>query len=169
MSIVIGIDPGMGGAIAAISDGQHLEVLERMPIIGAGKDRAVDCIALGDILFVAADCSTGGPVDGDVRIVLERGIAMPGGGERKMGAMSAFSYGAACQAALDAVRMSGIPYVRILPTVWRKKLPGTPKGRKETKQAIARYVRERIPGLGKVDQDSLDAIFLALAIGPEHQ
>jgi hypothetical protein len=160
VSLRIGIDPGMSGAIAVVRDGTELVYLDVMPLIGQGKDRAVDCVGLIDILKVATD-------DWAWRhhtfAVLEQAIPMPPIGGRRMGTKSAFTQGASFQAALDALRVSQIAFERLAPATWRRWLPGQPKGRTETKAAIRRYVEERLPGLRKIKADQMDAIFLAIA------
>jgi len=54
MTITIGIDPGVTGAVAAIRNGTELIMLEDMPTTSSGKEtkvsRSVDAVGLSELL-----------------------------------------------------------------------------------------------------------------------
>jgi hypothetical protein len=151
---------GRAGALVRHQGGPTIVFATKMPTLGAKGDRCVDARILSGLL------------DGyeGARCVLEKARpAATGEGEAVRG-KAAFTYAHACgmiQAVLD---LSGIAYERVSPNTWRKALGpaggagDAPRkaGRAETKKAIERVVRERFPAVGKISQDCLDAVFLAM-------
>lgn len=151
MPTFAGIDPGKKGHIAIIdASGVCLED-HKMPF--TGKD--LNCAKLASILS---------DVDG---IALERVWAMPGGGERKPGASSTFSFGLTYGAIWATVTLTGIPLLNPTPQSWQKAIIGKrPKGQ-STKEASRFLAAEKhakhAPRFRKVkaSADFADALHLA--------
>lgn len=115
MSAIIGIDPGQTGAIAAISaDRQVLLAVHDMPVLTTGKTKRINAVAICDILR-EIHCEHGGIAC----VVIEQVNAMPGGGQRKMGASSAFTFGRGlgCLEGVVAAMLYRLHYAR--PATWK--------------------------------------------------
>lgn len=103
MTRVVGIDPGLTGALALVADGGLVDVVD-MPVVGG----AVDPYALAEVL------ATWGQVD---RVAVERAQAYPG-----MGVSSAFNYGAGWGAVLGVLAVLERPVVHIAASKWTRAL-----------------------------------------------
>jgi hypothetical protein len=113
---VIGIDPGLSGALAVVS-GQpgafKVEVVHDLPTYSektsTGKTRRyIDPVALAELI---ADI---GPVD---RVQCERMIAPPG-----VSGMAAFSMGATMATIAATLRIANVPYKLVSSGVWKRAL-----------------------------------------------
>jgi crossover junction endodeoxyribonuclease RuvC len=109
---IIGIDPGIEGALALL-DGDELRI-EDMPAIGDGSKRRVDHAQLAVIL-------DGWSMRQGVRAYIERVASMPGNGHA-----GAFSFGRSTGVVIGAVAANFIPLQEVTPQVW-KRVTGTPK------------------------------------------
>ena len=122
---VCAIDPGLTGALAFFFPSAPDRVsVEDMPVL----DGEVNVTRLiGRIRQMGASLA-----------VVERVNAMPGGGDRKMGATSAFNFGAAFSAAKACVTACEIPLHLVTPAVWKKSygLAGGKEG-KEAARGLA--------------------------------
>jgi hypothetical protein len=113
---VIGIDPGLSGALAVVSGKPgafKVEAVHDLPTYAektsTGKTRRfIDPVALAELL---ADI---GPVD---RVQCERMIAPPG-----VSGMSAFSMGATMATIAATLRIAGVPYRLVTSNVWKRAL-----------------------------------------------
>jgi len=105
---VIGIDPGISGALVVLEDGVPVEWL-RTPIWWQGKHNRVDPYALGDWLK-AVTWNTA--LDG---AVIEQVGAMP-----NQGVTSMFSFGHATGTIYGALGALSIPVRRVTPQAWKK-------------------------------------------------
>jgi crossover junction endodeoxyribonuclease RuvC len=103
MMRVIGIDPGLSGAIA-ITDGETVDAID-LPIIGEGTQRELDG---QQILTWIADQHA------DL-IVCELVHAMP-----KQGVASSFRFGFAVGQLRAIMQCSSVRYALYVPTVWKK-------------------------------------------------
>lgn len=114
--LVIGIDPGLTGALAAVQSDGRLTGIDDMPLKRErGKKRDdIDVAALASILRGA------GAVD-HVLVVVERVAAAPGAG---VGGMFRFGYGAG--AIEGCCRALGCRLELVAPAVWKGalRLPG---------------------------------------------
>lgn len=149
---IAAIDPGCTGAIAILGDdGDYLDHLV-MPIIKVGSSSRVNGAA------VAAFLSQHNPSHAYV----EKVQAMPGGGKRKMGATSAFTFGHAAGLVEGVITGAGIPMTLVSPPAWKKHagLIGTDKD-------VARSRAVQIfPGLRVLDTKAKgQAVADALLIG----
>lgn len=120
--IIIGIDPGMDGAVAAI-DGESRQLLrlEDTPVLQAGKGREYDVSGMADLLRSMV-------LGHSARVVIERAQPMPG-----QGVTSTFSTGMGYGIWIGVVGALGIPYSSVRPCDWTRKLlkgvPGEGKAR----------------------------------------
>ena len=116
MTYIIGIDPGISGAVAILQSRQQPFVIEwmRMPTIKIGKASRVDSAALREFL---ANYDVG-------HAYLEHVHSMPGNGAAAM-----FSFGHACGAVEGLLAALHIPYTLVSPQAWKKRagLIGTDK------------------------------------------
>lgn len=147
---IIGIDPGLEGAIATIiSDGSGTAARAvRMPLRSYGE---IDAMAIADI------------VGGADIVVIERAQSMP-----RMSSVAMFNYGKGFGVLLAACDITRTPYVLIRPQIWQKNVcPGVipqrpPKKdgiersrqlaehRRNVKSAVIGWVSHRFPELEKV-------------------
>jgi crossover junction endodeoxyribonuclease RuvC len=105
MSVVIGIDPGVTGALATHQDGRLIEVFD-MPVLGGRVDGA----ALRDLLSGYED-------DEDVTVYLEDVHAMP-----KNGSIASFSLGLNTGIIIGVTQTLSHPLVRVRPLAWKRKM-----------------------------------------------
>jgi crossover junction endodeoxyribonuclease RuvC len=141
---IVGIDPGLTGAIAWISNGRAGGVVD-MPV----GDKTVDAAALADILRA---------INPDV-VVIEKTQAMP-----KNGSIASFSLGSSTGTAVGVATTLGHPVVRLRPGDWKKASGLTGKD----KEASRFLARELFPYMGHVltrkkDADRAEALLIARA------
>ena len=103
----IGIDPGLGGALAILHDG-GLEIHD-MPTIQDGTKRRVDHAQLAIILDIWAKRQ-------GITCVIEKVASMPGNGHA-----GAFTFGRAAGVVIGAVAANFIPITEVTPQVWKRK------------------------------------------------
>jgi crossover junction endodeoxyribonuclease RuvC len=106
MANVIGIDPGLTGAIAVLSETGELISVEDMPTFDIGGKNKINVHALGASLSKYSH---------DARAVVELVGAMPG-----QGVSSMFSFGFAAGAVHGAIGALGIPLETVTPQKWKK-------------------------------------------------
>jgi len=126
-STVIGIDPGVTGAIAVIKDGKLVGLIDMPTIQGVDGKRHINATAVFNYLKQhTALCAIA---------KIERVNAMPNaapgkdGKRAKMGSQSAFNFGEGYGAVKAAVHIAGFSLQETTPIVWKRKagLIGTPK------------------------------------------
>jgi len=136
---VIGIDPGVNGAIAWIVDAKPC--VEKMP------DTLQDLWEI--IVSISMNAGTGGL---GIRAYLEQVSSSP-----QMGVVSSFTFGRGYGNIEMALTAAGIPFERVRPQVWQKALGCMTKGQKNiTKQKA----QEMFPGI-KVTHATADALLIA--------
>lgn len=114
--IVIGIDPGMTGAIATLADGCLAHLFDT-PVVARGKGRnEVSASALAELLRGVRSEFPGA----NFSVAVEEVSAMPGGGQRTMGATSAFNFGRGVGIIEGVVAALGFQLIRVLPQTWKK-------------------------------------------------
>lgn len=101
MTLLLGIDPGISGAIACL-EGDDLLWVTDMPV--------ADGEVLGPVLAARVLAGLG-----DRRAVVERAQSMPG-----MGVTGAFRYGAGYGVILGVLGALSIPFDTVRPTAWKK-------------------------------------------------
>lgn len=130
----IGIDPGVNGGIAWISNGKACA--EKMPD------------TLQDLWELVRDISMTEPC----RAVLEAVSSSP-----QMGVVSAFTFGRGYGNLEMALTVCGIPFERVRPQVWQKAMGCMTKGDKNVTKQKA---QEMFPGI-KATHWSSDALLIA--------
>ncbi|MGJ8524317.1 hypothetical protein LMG33818_000025 [Halomonadaceae bacterium LMG 33818] len=118
--MIVGIDPGKSGAIAAIGEKSHAE---KIPLSGKEIDGALIARLLSEL-------------NPDV-VILEKVGAMPG-----QGVTSMFSFGKGFGIVIGVLEALSIPYRIVTPQAWKKcVLAGTSKD----KDAAINFVRRAYP------------------------
>jgi crossover junction endodeoxyribonuclease RuvC len=135
--VIVGIDPGAQGAIAWMTDDGHLVEVADLPTVQevvSGKKRTRFVPELfADMLA----CEGRRPV----HAFLEQVNAMPGGGERKMGATSAFTFGMGAGLLRGVLVGMGIGHTLVPPATWKRDL-----GLKKDKDAARARACQLWPG-----------------------
>lgn len=143
MTTVLAIDPGAGGALCVYGDAGPLSV-SKMP------DSETETFRLVHVLAAQAD-----------RIVIERVHAMPGGGNRKMGASSAFSFGRSFGFLRAAIIATGKPWEDVAPQTWQKNLGLGKCAGPDRKRALRELARQRFPMFKGITLVTADVMLLA--------
>lgn len=142
--MIVGIDPGIKGAIAWLTEDGQIDSLEDMPTLKDGKKTLVDAVKLYNLLkFDVVSIRL---------VVLEKVGARPGykskghrGGDQDeggQGAVSGFSFGRTLGRTETPIAILGLPMEFPTPQRWKKVvLEGTEKD----KQAAIAYVQRRWP------------------------
>jgi crossover junction endodeoxyribonuclease RuvC len=112
MNYVIGIDPGISGAIAIFEDGK-LDTIHDMPTlkIASGKTMKSHISAIGLVRIL----ETSALVHGSAHIVIEKVGAMPG-----QGVTSMFNFGRSAGIIEGVVAALQRPYTYVTPQTWTK-------------------------------------------------
>lgn len=141
-----GVDPGFEGGLGLIHGETLQAYAERMPVIegkGAGKTE-LNLLGIREWLLDHVK-----DVKAIRMFVLERVQAMakgkrPDGSKVSQGSTSMLRYGEAAGQIRGALAWAGVPYLRPMPQVWKKKvLAGTAKD----KAAAIEYCQSMFPGL----------------------
>lgn len=108
-SIIIGIDPGQTGAIAAFESGKIVD-LRDMPTMGRthGKGQEVDPYELASIILDIKNAK-------EATVLLEQVSAMPGNGGTSM-----FHFGESVGVILGVCGALQLPVRRVRPQHWKK-------------------------------------------------
>lgn len=159
MRAIIGIDPGLTGAIACIN-GRSV-VVEVLPTIENGSKakikQEIDAATLRRYILNLEGASN---PDGVVAY-LEHVSAMPAmmGGKVVQGGSSTFSLGDTFGAIRGVLACLGIPVVRVRPQVWKKQFKlGSDK---EQARATAVWLFPQIPLTRKKDHNLAEALLIA--------
>lgn len=115
--IVIGIDPGITGAVAAIDeDGNYIDVRD-IPVMAKGKggSKVKNQVNAATLVNILKDFTYGGNRDLKAIVYLERVSAMPG-----QGVSSMFSMGDTFGVCRGVVAAMDIPIEIITPQSWKK-------------------------------------------------
>ena len=134
MPCIIGIDPGVNGGIAWITDGKPC--VEKMPD------------TLQDLWELLRDIAS----EGDCHAYLEQVHSSP-----QMGVVSAFTFGNGFGHLEMALTAAGIPFTRVRPQVWQKELGCMTKGDKNISK---RKAQELFPSM-KVNHATADSLLIA--------
>ena len=154
MKTIIGIDPGVNGGIAWITDGKPC--VEKMPETLQDLWELIDEIS-------GRKWSNNGPPD--LKAYLEEvhvapSFAKSADGKKnriRMGAKSAFTFGRGFGRLEMALTAAGIPFERVRPQVWQKALGCLTKGDKNVSK---RRAQELYPQL-KITHATADALLIA--------
>jgi hypothetical protein len=105
---LIGVDPGLSGAIAVLKPSGELERLADLPVIRDGRLAWIDGSGLQSFLI---DTLYGRPA----RAVVERVSAMP-----KQGIASAFNFGVGFGSVLSILQARHLPVELVTPATWKR-------------------------------------------------
>lgn len=108
--IIIGIDPGLTGAVSAIDGDGQLVMCADLPVI---KDNKLAWIDANELASMLIDCRQGRPA----QIVVERSQAMPG-----QGVSSTFTTGCVLGSILAACQRIAMPLRLITARQWKTAL-----------------------------------------------
>lgn len=115
--VICGIDPGLTGALASLDESRNPEFFDTPTLqIKSGK-------SIKNILDAAAATLMLEAINPDY-VIIEKVQAMPGGGERTMGATSAFNFGMGFGIWLGIIAALKIPHEQVHPLKWKTTLMG---------------------------------------------
>lgn len=151
MPIILAVDPGLSGALVLLSSGGCYVGHLIMPIIKVGSKGRVNGAAIAAWLE---------PYKIN-HAYIEKVQAMPGGGERRMGASSAFSFGHSAGLVEGVITGAGIPLTLVSPPTWKKHagLIGADKDAARSR-AVQLYPGLRVLDLKAKGQAVADALLL---------
>lgn len=109
MTLFLGFDPGLSGAVAAIDTTGAVRLAETLPVIRAGKLAWIDAPALARLLAPLAGESVAGAW-------VERAQAMP-----RQGASSGFNYGVSFGSLLALIQFQSWRMELVTPAVWKNR------------------------------------------------
>lgn len=144
---VLGVDPGLTGAIALLRDGQFAEVYD-VPIMGRGKGskQQVNIAELSKIIRSCPPCP----------VYFEAVGAMPG-----QGVSSMFNFGRTVGAMEAAFVALGFPINYVTPVVWKRGM-GLQGSQKDAARVRAVQLFPDAPLGRKRDVGRADALLMAL-------
>lgn len=146
-ALVLGVDPGVSGALAVLDAGGVLVDHLHMPVIQGGKRARVNAAAVAQFLL--------GFQDQRLIAYVEQVGAMPGQGTASM-----FSFGHAAGTVEGVLAALGIPLELVAPAAWKRYygLIGKPK---DAARARAVQLYPQAPLSRKKDCALADALLLA--------
>lgn len=146
-TFVIGIDPGLSGAIALIRDGEFAEVWD-MPTMGrgSGNKQQVNAAEVGKLLRECPPCTA----------YMELVGAMPG-----QGVSSMFNFGKAAGAVMGALGTLRVPMVEVTPQKWKREFGLTGKD-KDIARTYCQQLMPDAPLSLKKHGGRADALLIAL-------
>jgi crossover junction endodeoxyribonuclease RuvC len=147
MSLTIGVDPGLSGAIAVLDPAGALERLADLPVICDGRLAWIDGGALQALLI---DSLRGLPA----RAIVERVSAMP-----RQGVASSFTFGVTFGSILSVLQARHISVELVTPAVWKRALGLSSDKRASLDKARLLYPSAEL-GLAKHDGRA-EALLLA--------
>jgi crossover junction endodeoxyribonuclease RuvC len=103
--LILGIDPGLSGGIAAITQDGDLIAVSDLPVIRDGKLSWIDGGELRSWILA---------LPGDKRVIVERVTPMP-----KQGLGSTFNFGVGFGSLLGTVQSLGLPIELVTSGVWK--------------------------------------------------
>lgn len=153
MSILIGIDPGLSGALALLINGAAIRV-DDMPTVSENRSRTVAPAILADLL---REMLKAAPAGGRAMVFIERVASMPG-----QGVASSFVFGKAAGVAEGVVGALGLPYRLVTPGVWKRRanLLGKPKDASRA-LALTLYPEMSLALARKKDNGRAEALLIA--------
>jgi crossover junction endodeoxyribonuclease RuvC len=149
--LVLGVDPGIHGGLAIVSnDGDRAVIVDAIdiPVIGSGARERVDAIAVQNFIQHHRPAFA----------LVERAQAMP-----RQGASSGFKYGRAVGALESTVVLCTVPLEIVEPTAWKRfwKLP--PKDKERSRQrALELFPAAHALLARKLDHGRAEAALIAL-------
>ena len=152
--IIIGIDPGIKGAICILKDGKILDVFD-MPIMPVGKKNKSQ--VNGSQIYNEIKKATSNEEKTNIKVVIEQVSAMPG-----QGVTSMFNFGQSFGVLKGIFSAMQIPMDFVSPVKWKKhfNLINTQKDSSRTKAIeFFPYISHKLSR--KKDANKADAILIA--------
>ena len=149
---VIGIDPGLSGAIAVLENNKVLNIFD-MPVMSEGKKKKRQLNSVQLVKLIKDNISN----NDDISVVVEQVNAMPG-----QGVTSMFNFGQTFGAIKGVCAALGLPIFFVRPSKWKKhfELINSSKDSSRTK-AIEMYPSLSDNLAKKKDVNKSDAILIA--------
>ena len=149
---VIGIDPGLSGAIAVLENNKVLNIFD-MPVMSEGKKNKRQLNSAQLVKLIKDNISN----NDDISVVVEQVNAMPG-----QGVTSMFNFGQTFGAIKGVCAALGLPIFFVRPSKWKKhfELINSSKDSSRTK-AIEMYPSLSDNLAKKKDVNKSDAILIA--------
>lgn len=151
--MVMGIDPGIGGGVVALSQDGFLDYALRTPVIKDKSKRHYDIPGMVAAITDASDRTD------DLLVAIEKVGAMP-----RDGRVGAFSFGKGYGIWLGILGARSIPYLEVMPQRWQgRMLAGLPRG-PQTKTSAVQRCKALFPTLPikvKADWGMADAALIA--------
>lgn len=113
--MIIGIDPGLSGAIAAVDGGRIVDVID-MPVVEVPYKTKTRKEVSAPLLYDAISRMQIESCNADFAII-EEVTASP-----QMGSVSAFRFGEAYATAVSVMLCAGIRVIKVRPASWKKKM-----------------------------------------------
>lgn len=156
-SVIIGVDPGLSGALAVMVNGSLVEI-EDMPTMSrqvGGKERRYVAVDALDSIVRSIIRSWVGPAD-EVLCVIEEVGARP-----KEGAVGAFAFGKGVGALEGVIVGQSIPRQYVQPALWKRQLK-LRKGKDVSRQrAMERFPDHRDEFIRVKDDGRAEAALIA--------
>lgn len=108
MTLTIGIDPGLNGALAVLDSAGELVSLTDLPIV---RDHSLAWVDGGELQSLLLNALSERPA----RAYVERVSAMPG-----QGVASSFQFGVGFGSLLSILQAMSIPLIFVTPSVWKR-------------------------------------------------
>ncbi len=159
--IILGIDPGLTGALALLEHGKFICV-EDLPVMARGGSGAkvvnqINVVALTVMLRNLLACHD----NSEIHILIEMAQSMPAtlNGKTIRGVASTMSTGLTAGHIEGIVGARGWPHTLVRPGVWKKALK-IPSG-KEAARAVAQRLYPEAPLTRKKDHNRAEALLIA--------
>lgn len=155
---IMGIDPGISGALAYMDTLTGRKVVSDMPWIPMGKEGNKRQLS-GALLRAWVDRYA--PIH---HAFLELVTGMPKGGEggAKMGSTSAFNFGGSYHGMRVALEYAGIPYTLVMPRVWKRTCGLTGSDKEASRLRAIQLFPDMVDGLKrKMDAGRAEALLIA--------
>jgi crossover junction endodeoxyribonuclease RuvC len=149
--MIIGIDPGTSGAIAALDRGEVV-LLADLPVHTVSAKGRGDRAEL-DIHTLHALITGLGPIE---HAFVEKVAARPGNGS-----VSMFRFGQACGAIYATLAVIGIPITLVLPKAWQRHHGIGPSSEAARQRAVQLYPQIAPRLARKADANRADALLIA--------
>ena len=158
--IHVGIDPGVTGAVCVLDEAtQEVKFYDTPTLnvkVGKNFKNVLDAYEMSRIL---KDVTAGQTV----MVTIEKVQAMPGGGERSMGATSAFSFGMGFGLWLGILAALEIPHQQVHPATWKSRvMSGMGKEKDASRQVAMQHYPRAAKDLNlKKHHGRADALLIA--------
>tara|TARA_R100001443_G_scaffold75063_1_gene82703 strand:+ start:747 stop:1241 length:495 start_codon:yes stop_codon:yes gene_type:complete len=157
-TVFIGVDPGINGAIAAVTGDGELIGSHDLPVLGTGRKREINIPHLRRIVAEMVG-------DAKAHACVERVSARPG-----QGVVSMFRFGRATGQAEGLLAGLLVPVIRVIPQKWRKAMAVTSGA--ENKEASVLSASQLFMGADftrKKDHNRAEAALIAEFCRRHHQ